>query len=64
MKKATQDDLAEISSVFGDLRYEELQDWWAENRGAIEGLEINDIPIGDFHTLAERIREWKKRKSN
>jgi hypothetical protein len=25
MERATQDDLAEISSVFGDLRYEELE---------------------------------------
>ena len=34
------------------------------SKGEVEDLEIDDIPIGDLHGLAKRIREWKKKKSN
>ena len=36
----------------------------SQDKGEVEGLEIDDIPLGDLHGLAERIREWKKKKSN
>jgi hypothetical protein len=64
MKRPTEDDLGEIYSIFGDLRNQGIQEWWARNKGEVEDLEIDDIPIGDLHGLAERIREWKKKKSN
>ena len=62
MKKLTQNDLAEIYSVFGDLRNYSIKEWWVRNKEELKDLEIDDIPIGDLHGLAERIREWKKKK--
>ena len=64
MKKPTEDDLAEIYLVFGDLRNQGIDEWWARNKTEVEDLDIDDIPIGDLHGLAEGIREWKKKKSN
>jgi hypothetical protein len=64
MKKPTEDDLAEIYSVFGDLRNHSIEEWWARNQGELKDLAIEDIPVGDMHALAEGIREWKKKKSN
>ena len=64
MKKPTRNDLAEIYSVFGDLRNHSTEEWWARNQGEVKDLEIDDIPTGDLHGLAERIREWKKKKSD
>ncbi len=64
VEKPTKDDLAEIVSVFGDMRDEDFDEWWLRNQGMVEGLDISDIPSGDLHSLAERIREWKRKKSN
>ena len=64
MKKPTRDDLAEIYSVFGDLRNHGIEQWWARNQGEVKDLAIDEVSIGDLHGLAETIREWKKKKSD
>jgi hypothetical protein len=64
MQKPTKDDLAEIASVFGDLKEEDFDEWLAQNRAAIEGLDLGDIPTEDLHAIADRIREWKKKKAD
>ena len=64
MKKLTQDDLAEIYSVFGNMRNYNIGQWWARNQGEVKDLTIDEVPIEDLHGLAETIREWKKKKSD
>ena len=64
MQNPTNDDLAEIASVFGDLKEEDFGKWVAQNRATAEGLDLSDISPGDLHAIADRIREWKKKKSD
>jgi len=56
--------LAEIHSVFGNLRNHSIEQWWARNQGEVKDLAIDEVSIGDLHGLAETIREWKKKKSD
>ncbi len=64
METPAKDDLAEIASVFGNLKEEDFDEWLAQNRATAEGLDVSDIAPGDLHGIAERIREWKKKKSD